>query len=57
MITRMAETLKLQVTAEGVETQAQADCLRDMGCNELQGYFYSRPQPAQALEAFWRSRP
>jgi diguanylate cyclase (GGDEF)-like protein/PAS domain S-box-containing protein len=56
MITRMAETLKLQVTAEGVETQAQADCLRDMGCNELQGYFYSRPQPAQALEAFWRSR-
>jgi diguanylate cyclase (GGDEF)-like protein/PAS domain S-box-containing protein len=34
MITRMAETLKLQVTAEGVETQAQADCLRDMGCNE-----------------------
>lgn len=56
MIQRMAETLQLQVTAEGVETQAQANCLRDMGCNELQGYFYSRPQTAQALEACWRQR-
>ena len=57
MIQRMAETLELQVTAEGVETEAQAACLRDMGCNELQGYYFSRPQTAQALEAFWRTRP
>lgn len=53
MITHMAENLQLNVTAEGVETEAQVDCLRGMGCHELQGYYFSRPLPPEALEALW----
>jgi diguanylate cyclase (GGDEF)-like protein/PAS domain S-box-containing protein len=53
MVVRMAESLKLQVTAEGVETAEQVACLRELGCHELQGYYFSRPLTAQALEASW----
>jgi EAL domain-containing protein (putative c-di-GMP-specific phosphodiesterase class I) len=38
--------LKLNVIAEGVETQAQADFLKRKGCDEVQGYFYGRPMEA-----------
>jgi EAL domain-containing protein (putative c-di-GMP-specific phosphodiesterase class I) len=44
-IIAMARNLKLKVLAEGVETQAQLDFLREQGCDEYQGYFYSRPLP------------
>ncbi|MFZ2854358.1 MAG: EAL domain-containing protein [Rhodocyclaceae bacterium] len=53
MIVRMADSLHLLVTAEGVESEAQVACLRGMGCHELQGYFYAKPQPADVLEAEW----
>ena len=36
----------MQVIAEGEETEAQVAFLRDNGCNEIQGYFFSRPVPA-----------
>jgi len=39
----MAHTLGLRVTAENVETAAQADRLRDLGCDVGQGYYYARP--------------
>lgn len=45
----MAEGLGMTVTAEGVETQEQAERLRQTGCEELQGFLYSRPKPAQEL--------
>lgn len=45
-ILAMAHKLKLNVVAEGVETQEQFDCLKVMGANEMQGYFFSRPIPA-----------
>lgn len=50
-IIAMAHALGLRVTAEGVETQAQADALRALGCDEIQGYWFSRPLAVPALEA------
>ncbi len=41
----IARDLKLSLVAEGVETQRQADFLRQHGCDELQGYFFFRPMP------------
>lgn len=45
----MAHGLGLNVTAEGVETREQAEYLMARGCNLLQGYLFSRPQPADSL--------
>ena len=45
MVLSMAAELKLKVVAEGVETQDQIDFLSAHGCDSMQGYFYSRPQP------------
>jgi len=48
----LAHSLHLNVIAEGVETELQAGFLRDHGCDEVQGYFFSRPLPVPDLEAF-----
>ncbi len=48
----MAHALGLTVTAEGVETQAQAEFLKQQGCDELQGFLYSQPKTSQALSQF-----
>ncbi len=45
-VVALGHSLQMRVVAEGVETQAQADFLRDMGCHEMQGYLLSRPLPA-----------
>ena len=37
------------ITAEGIETQAQFDALREMGCEMAQGFFISRPVPASEI--------
>jgi PAS domain S-box-containing protein len=50
IIVMLAHGLRLKVVAEGVETQAQADMLRDMGCELAQGYLYSRPVPCETIE-------
>jgi EAL domain-containing protein (putative c-di-GMP-specific phosphodiesterase class I) len=48
----MAHSLKLNVIAEGVETKQQFDFLRDHGCNEIQGYYVSKPLAAADAIAF-----
>ncbi len=45
-IVNMARALSLRVVAEGVETYEQLTILRDLGCDEHQGYYYSKPLPA-----------
>ena len=45
----LAKTLTLEVVAEGVESAEQADFLRDIGCDAMQGFLYSRPLPTQAM--------
>lgn len=47
----MAKSLKLQVVAEGVENAAQRRYLRTRGCDQAQGYLFSRPRPAAELES------
>ena len=42
----LGRSLKLQVTAEGVETTGQAQRLREMGCEYAQGYYFSQPVAA-----------
>jgi diguanylate cyclase (GGDEF)-like protein/PAS domain S-box-containing protein len=46
----LARTLGLAVIAEGVETEEQADALRDLGCGFAQGYLWARPLAAEQLE-------
>jgi diguanylate cyclase (GGDEF)-like protein/PAS domain S-box-containing protein len=51
----MARSLGLQTIAEGVETIEQMTYLREQGCDEVQGYFYSRPLPAAELEQYLKA--
>ncbi|MBQ5941495.1 EAL domain-containing protein [Massilia sp. AB1] len=53
-ITRLARAFNFSVVAEGVETREQAHILQGYGCDEMQGYLYSRPVPADQLEALLR---
>ena len=49
-IISMAHSMKLQVIAEGVENDAQLAYLRRHGCDEMQGYYFSRPVPQEEFE-------
>jgi diguanylate cyclase (GGDEF)-like protein/PAS domain S-box-containing protein len=49
MVIGIAKELELKVIAEGVETVGQRDFLRNHACDEVQGYLYSRPIPAEAI--------
>lgn len=50
-IIRLAEALRLEVVAEGVETVEQLDIMRRLGCTYLQGYYFGRPQPPEGFSA------
>ena len=53
-IIAMGHSLKLNVVAEGVETRPQLDYLRELGCDEYQGYLFSAAIPAAQFEALLR---
>ncbi|MFZ2540483.1 MAG: PAS domain S-box protein [Gallionella sp.] len=55
-IISLAGSLGLQTIAEGVETEGQLAFLREQECNEMQGYYFSRPLPAEQFEAFVRGK-
>ena len=52
----MGRSLKLRVVAEGVETQSQLSFLRVMQCDEVQGYLFSPPVPAEEITAMLRDK-
>ncbi len=52
----MAHSLRLRVVAEGVETEAQVRFLRERNCDEIQGFFFSRPLPAREVLPVLRRR-
>ena len=56
-VTALGHSLGLEVLAEGIEHQRQADFLRGLGCDHGQGYLFSRPQSAQQLEQSWQLAP
>ena len=55
-IIELARALRLQTVAEGIETKLQWDLLRELGSNLGQGYFFSRPLTAEAMEGFLKER-
>ncbi|WP_194755472.1 putative bifunctional diguanylate cyclase/phosphodiesterase [Aliidiomarina indica] len=54
-IIAMAKNLKMTVVAEGVETEEQAQVLRDLGCQHVQGFMYGKPVSAEEFEQRWLS--
>ncbi len=56
-IIQMAHQLNLEVVAEGIETTEQLQCLKEYGCDTIQGYFYSRPLPTPSFEQLLWQQP
>ena len=50
----MAHSLKLVVTAEGIEDSSQLKFYRSQGCDEYQGFLLAKPQPAEAITEMLR---
>ncbi|MFT5224302.1 MAG: diguanylate cyclase (GGDEF)-like protein [Polaribacter sp.] len=51
----LGHNLGLRVVAEGVETEKQLDTLKGLGCDNLQGYYFANPQPAEGMDLWLRS--
>ena len=49
----MAKGMNLKAIAEGVETKEQRDILVELGCDQIQGYFFGKPIPADEFESIW----
>ena len=53
-IIQLGHALDLSVIAEGVEKNTQFAALKELGCDEIQGYLFSRPLPAEEFIRFYR---
>ena len=51
---QMAQSLGLEVIAEGVETKEHQKVLTDLNCNKTQGYLFSKPLPTEECEEFFK---
>ena len=56
-ISRLAGNLRMGVIAEGVETEAQLEALRELGCQHVQGFLFGRPRPGSEVLATLEERP
>jgi EAL domain-containing protein (putative c-di-GMP-specific phosphodiesterase class I) len=56
-IISLAHALNLKVVAEGVETNEQSLLLKQLGCDQAQGFLYSRPLLAEEIETIWLGNP
>jgi diguanylate cyclase (GGDEF)-like protein/PAS domain S-box-containing protein len=56
-IITLAHSLRLKVVAEGVETGEQSRLLRLLGCDEMQGFLFSKPLPSEIFETGYLARP
>jgi EAL domain-containing protein (putative c-di-GMP-specific phosphodiesterase class I) len=54
LLAQTTRALGLSMVAEGVEDEAHATHLRALGCHRMQGYWFARPMPAQAMDAYLR---
>jgi EAL domain-containing protein (putative c-di-GMP-specific phosphodiesterase class I) len=52
----LGKSLRMSIVAEGVETETQLDFLRASGCDEVQGYLFSKPLPYEEVSAWIRAR-
>jgi diguanylate cyclase (GGDEF)-like protein/PAS domain S-box-containing protein len=57
LVINMAKSLQLKVIAEGVETREQLDFLSEHQCEEVQGYYFSRPVPEEEFKIMLESAP
>ena len=53
-VVAMSHRMGLRVVAEGVETTNQMDCVRNLGCDEVQGFLIAKPMPATAMSDWLR---
>jgi len=54
---KMGQVLKIKVVAEGVEKEAQLDFLKEIGCDQYQGYYFSKPIPVTDFEeVYWNKK-
>lgn len=51
----IAQRLNIKIVAEGVETKEQSDAFKDLGCDYIQGYYYSKPLPKAQFEEYLRN--
>ena len=56
-VVNIATARQMTTTAEGVETEAQRQMLRTLGCSEMQGYLFSPPKPAAEIRELFVKQP